>query len=98
MTDVSVLGRCAVCNEQLTLEDEGDSIVVLEDNVPDVDGITIQDVREGVAAALRRYDGSANQALARAYEEFDREIVLHDSCHDQTALDQLYADVADSQP
>lgn len=91
MTDISNMGRCVVCGKPIDMQDEEHELVIMEQNVPDIDGITERDVREGMAEAIRRGGGTPqDHTLAKAYEDGE-EIVMHQSCHDETALPDLYA-------
>lgn len=87
MSESELVGRCAVCHDPI---DALNGCILLEDLVPDIDGIELRDVREAMADALSHHDGTANQALARAYADFDRTIVLHKACHDRTVLPDIY--------
>jgi alkylated DNA repair dioxygenase AlkB len=71
------------------MEHAGDELVVMEQNVPDWDGIDEQDVREAMADALRRDDAVESHTLAQAYEDGE-EIVMHQDCHDKTSLPMMY--------
>jgi hypothetical protein len=88
-TDISNMGRCVVCGKPVDMRDEGDGLVVMEQHVPDEPGIGETEVREAMADALRQ-GGPKDHTLAEAYEDGE-EIVLHQRCHDETMLPNLYA-------
>lgn len=89
-TDISNMGRCVVCGKPIDMRDSEDGLVVLEQTVPDWPGVDEGDIRDAMADALRRHGGAKNHTLATAYEDGD-EIVLHETCHDETALPEMYA-------
>jgi len=88
--DLSNVGRCVRCGEPIDMRDEGDNLVVMEDNEPDHPDVDVEDVRDGMADAIRAIGGPEDEPLAVAYEEGE-EIVLHEDCHDESALPELYS-------
>lgn len=88
--DISNMGRCVVCGRPVDMRDEGSTLIVMEQDEIDHPGVDKQDAREAISRALRRYDAPQNHTLATAYDDGD-EIVMHEECHDETALPDLYA-------
>lgn len=91
MSDGLGLVRCVVCGEPIEM-DEGDTLNVMETPDPDHPDFTEEDAREAMARALRRQASPESEMLAQAYENGE-EITMHERCHDETALPDLYTDM-----
>lgn len=89
--DTSNMGRCVRCGETVDMRDERDGLVIMEQNDPDHPDVNVDDVREAMAQAIRRSGNPEDEPLAVAYEDGE-EIVLHEECHDESALPDMYAE------
>jgi hypothetical protein len=88
--DISNMGRCVVCGRTIDMRDEDETLVVMEQTVPDHPDVDKQDVRAAMVRALSHEESPENYSLKQAYEDGE-EIVMHEECHDKTSLPDMYA-------
>jgi hypothetical protein len=96
-TDLSNMGRCVRCGDTIDMRDDGDEIVVYENNVPDHPEIDEQDVRDAMGEAIRSVANSqdgqqADHTIADAWEDGE-EITLHASCYAESVLPDMESDI-----
>lgn len=84
------MGRCVVCGKTIDMRDAGHNLVIMEREEPDHPDVSIEDASGALADALRREGSPESHMLADAYESGE-ELIMHEECHDKTAMPSLYA-------